>query len=113
MDTYGQTSGGLALLFTVGALGAFLIEMVLASHGIRDLAAKVDEIDEWRNPSILKAGKAKLDRPVGTQALIRAHLTDFGPQPRGRPFARSGVKSGWRPHPELKPTKRRCGRSVH
>src|SRR3984957_1553753 len=41
---------GLALLFTVGALGAFLIEMLLASHGIRDLAAKADEIDESAEP---------------------------------------------------------------
>jgi hypothetical protein len=48
--SYGQTSGGLALLFTVGALGAFLIEMLLASHGIRDFAAKADEIDESAEP---------------------------------------------------------------
>ena len=41
---------GLALLFTVGALGAFLIEMLLASHGIRDLAAKADEIGEPAEP---------------------------------------------------------------
>jgi hypothetical protein len=41
---------GLALVFTVGALGAFLIEMLLASHGIRDLAAEADEIDESAEP---------------------------------------------------------------
>ena len=41
---------GLALVFTVGALGAFLIEMLLASHGIRDLATKADEIDESAEP---------------------------------------------------------------
>jgi hypothetical protein len=34
---------GLALLFTVGALAAFLIEMLLASRGIRDRATKADE----------------------------------------------------------------------
>jgi hypothetical protein len=34
---------GLALVFTVGALGAFLVEMLLASRGIRDLAAGADE----------------------------------------------------------------------
>jgi Protein of unknown function (DUF2721) len=36
-------SFGLALLFTVGALAAFLIEMLLASRGIRDRVAKADE----------------------------------------------------------------------
>jgi hypothetical protein len=34
---------GFALLFTMGALLAFLIEMLLASHGIRDLAASATE----------------------------------------------------------------------
>jgi hypothetical protein len=37
---------GLALVFTVGALGAFLIEMLLASQGTRDLAAKADGRDD-------------------------------------------------------------------
>lgn len=36
-------SFGLALLFTVGALTAFMIEMLLASRGIRDRVAKADE----------------------------------------------------------------------
>jgi hypothetical protein len=34
---------GLALLFTVGALGMFLLEMLLASRGIRDHIANADE----------------------------------------------------------------------
>jgi hypothetical protein len=34
---------GFALLFTMGALLAFLIEMLLASRGIRDLAASASE----------------------------------------------------------------------
>jgi hypothetical protein len=37
-------SFGLALLFTVGALGAFMIEMLLASRGIRDRVVKADEV---------------------------------------------------------------------
>jgi hypothetical protein len=37
-------SFGLALLFTVGALAAFLIEVLLAGHGIRERVAKADEI---------------------------------------------------------------------
>jgi hypothetical protein len=36
---------GFALLFTMGALLAFLIEMLLASRGIRDLAASASEGD--------------------------------------------------------------------
>ena len=34
---------GLALLFTMGALGTFLLEMLLASRGIRDHIANADE----------------------------------------------------------------------
>jgi hypothetical protein len=37
-------SFGLALLFTVGALAAFLIEVLLAGRGIRERVAKADEI---------------------------------------------------------------------
>ena len=37
---------GLALVFTVGALGDFLIEMLHASQGTRDLAAKADGRDD-------------------------------------------------------------------
>jgi uncharacterized protein DUF2721 len=39
---------GLALLFTVGALIAFLLEMLLASRGIRD---RVENADEMAKPS--------------------------------------------------------------
>jgi hypothetical protein len=37
---------GLALLFTMGALGAFLIEMLLASRGLRDQANCANEVGE-------------------------------------------------------------------
>jgi Protein of unknown function (DUF2721) len=39
-------SFGLALLFTVGALAAFMVEMLLASRGIRDRVAKADEVGD-------------------------------------------------------------------
>jgi hypothetical protein len=39
-------SFGLALLFTVGALAAFMVEMLLASRGIRDRVAKADEVSD-------------------------------------------------------------------
>src|SRR5271156_5005579 len=42
---------GFALLFTMGALLAFLIEMLLASSGIRDLAASAAEDGEAAEPS--------------------------------------------------------------
>jgi hypothetical protein len=41
---------GLALLLVVGALGAFLIEMLLASRGIRDQAAGASEPGEAPEP---------------------------------------------------------------
>jgi hypothetical protein len=37
---------GFALLFTIGGLLAFLIEMLLASRGIRDLAASAGETED-------------------------------------------------------------------
>ena len=37
---------GLALLFTIGALVAFLIEMLLASRGLRDQANYANEVGE-------------------------------------------------------------------
>jgi hypothetical protein len=37
---------GLALLFTMGALVAFLIEMLLASRGLRDQADRADEVGD-------------------------------------------------------------------
>jgi hypothetical protein len=51
---------GLALLFTVGALGAFLIEMLLASRGIRDQAANADEVDECAEPSEESGGQGEV-----------------------------------------------------
>ena len=42
---------GFALLFTIGALLAFLIEMLLASRGIRDLAASASEEGDAAEPS--------------------------------------------------------------
>jgi Protein of unknown function (DUF2721) len=41
---------GFALLFTMGALLAFLIEMLLASRGIRDIAASAAEEGEAAEP---------------------------------------------------------------
>jgi hypothetical protein len=37
---------GLALLFTMGALGAFLMEMLLASRGLRDQANCANAVGE-------------------------------------------------------------------
>ncbi len=56
---------GLALVFTVGALGAFLIEMLLASHGIRDLAAKADEIDESAEPLHSEINESEAESAAG------------------------------------------------
>jgi hypothetical protein len=42
---------GLALFFTVGALAAFLFEMLLASRGIRDEVANVDEVGDAPEPA--------------------------------------------------------------
>ena len=42
---------GLALLFTMGALVAFLIEMLLASRGLREQADGADEVGEARSES--------------------------------------------------------------
>jgi Protein of unknown function (DUF2721) len=41
---------GLALLFTMGALLAFLIEMLLASRGLRDQADSADERELTKSP---------------------------------------------------------------
>ena len=54
---------GLALLFTMGALVAFLIEMLLASRGLRDQADRADEVS--RPPS----SKPKLRQPCSTEAF--------------------------------------------
>jgi hypothetical protein len=51
---------GLALLFTMGALVAFLIEMLLASRGLRDQANSADEAGEAHSESapLLDSGGA-------------------------------------------------------
>jgi hypothetical protein len=56
-------SFGLALLFTVGALAAFLTEMLLASRGIRDQVAKADEIGDGAEPPDHGANSSA-DRPA-------------------------------------------------
>jgi hypothetical protein len=48
---------GFALVLTVGALGAFLIEMLLASQGIRDQAAGASEAGEAPEPQHEGAGQ--------------------------------------------------------
>jgi hypothetical protein len=45
-----------SLLFTMGALLAFLIEMLLASRGIRDLAASAAEAEDAPDPPHDEAG---------------------------------------------------------
>jgi hypothetical protein len=56
---------GLALLFTMGALLAFLIEMLLASHGIRDLAASVTEDGDAAEPSHDEGGQGAAEPSGG------------------------------------------------
>ena len=48
---------GFALLFTMGALLAFLIEMLLASRGIRDLAASASEDGDAAEPLHYQEGQ--------------------------------------------------------
>jgi hypothetical protein len=57
---------GLALLFTVGALAAFLIEMLLASQGIRVAVANADEAGEAAEPAEESAGHGLADPPIDT-----------------------------------------------
>jgi hypothetical protein len=56
---------GFALLFTMGALLAFLIEMLLASHGIRDLAASVTEDGDAAEPSHDEGGQGAAEPSGG------------------------------------------------
>jgi hypothetical protein len=44
-----------------------LIEMLLASHGIRDLAAKADEIDESGEPLHFESSESEAE-PAGGDA---------------------------------------------
>jgi hypothetical protein len=60
---------GLALLFTVGALAAFLIEMLLASRGIRDHIANADD------------GSDAADPPE--ESDDRSSAAEAGPEPSG------------------------------
>jgi hypothetical protein len=56
-------SFGLALLFTVGALAAFLTEMLLAGRGIRDRVAKADQAGDA--VAEMPDGSAEVDGPNG------------------------------------------------
>ena len=57
---------GLALLFTMGALVAFLIEMLLASRGLRDQANSADDVGEAHSES------APLLDPAGASPAPRS-----------------------------------------
>jgi hypothetical protein len=48
---------GLALLFTMGALVAFLIEMLLASRGLRDQANYATEVGEMHELAAEEVGE--------------------------------------------------------
>ena len=50
---------GLALLFTMGALVAFLIEMLLASRGLRDQANYANEVGEMHELAGEEVGKPR------------------------------------------------------
>jgi hypothetical protein len=56
---------GFALLFTIGALLAFLIEMLLASRGIRDLAASASEEGDAAEPFRDEEGKGSAEPSRG------------------------------------------------
>lgn len=56
---------GFALLFTMGALLAFLAEMLLASRGIRDLAASAAEEGGAAEPSHDEAGEGGAQPSAG------------------------------------------------
>ena len=49
---------GLALLFTMGALVAFLIEMLLASRGLRDQANSANEVGKALEDAADTAGES-------------------------------------------------------
>jgi Protein of unknown function (DUF2721) len=55
---------GLALLFTMGALVAFLIEMLLASRGLRDQANSTDEPHSESAPLLDPASVSPAPRSV-------------------------------------------------
>jgi hypothetical protein len=59
---------GFALLFTMGALLAFLIEMLLASHGIRDLAVSATEEGDATEPLHDEGGQGAAESSTGTSA---------------------------------------------
>src|SRR6202050_171020 len=56
---------GFALLFTIGALLAFLVEMLLASRGIRDLANSASEEGDAAEPLHDEAGKGAAEPSGG------------------------------------------------
>ena len=59
---------GFALLFTIGALLAFLIEMLLASRGIRDLAASASEAEDAPDPPHDESGRGSA-QPSGGETV--------------------------------------------
>ena len=59
---------GCALLFTVGALAAFLIEMLLASQGIRVEVAKANDEGEAADPPDNEGAKDTSDQSSGAPA---------------------------------------------
>ena len=59
---------GFALLFTMGALSAFLIEMLLASRGIRDLAASASGEGDAAEP-VRDDGDQGAAEPAGEEPV--------------------------------------------
>jgi hypothetical protein len=80
---------GLALLFTMGALVAFLIEMLLASRGLRDQSNSADEVGEAHSESarslILPASVQRPDR-------FRDPMPNDAPLPPKWPRLKSGLE---------------------
>ena len=65
---------GFALLFTIGALLAFLIEMLLASRGIRDLAASAGEPEDAADPPHDEGGQGAGEPSGGLGGLKSTSL---------------------------------------
>ena len=69
---------GLALLFTMGALVAFLIEMLLASRGLRDQANCANEVGEMHELAAEGVGEPNSWR-VGLGVSTREECSHFWP----------------------------------
>ena len=67
---------GLALLFTMGALVAFLIEMLLASRGLRDQANYANEVGEIHELAAEGVGEPNSWR-VGLSVSTREEMSAF------------------------------------